>query len=101
MEWAILGFVALVWLISPIILLIALIVARRQVRELRERPFARSIPESSDQPPPVPIAPVLGGGHYAPADLENLGEEVRKKVYQSSGITLEWEIMRVGEYPQD
>jgi UDP-N-acetylenolpyruvoylglucosamine reductase len=26
---------------------------------------------------------------------------VRKKVYQSSGITLEWEIMRVGEYPQD
>lgn len=34
------------------------------------------------------------------ADLENLGEEVRKKVFQSSGITLEWEIMRVGEYPQ-
>jgi len=31
------------------------------------------------------------------ADLENLGEEVRKKVFQSSGITLEWEIMRVGE----
>ena len=35
------------------------------------------------------------------ADLENLGEDVRKKVFQSSGITLEWEIMRVGEYPQD
>ena len=31
------------------------------------------------------------------ADLEELGEEVRKKVYDSSGITLEWEIMRVGE----
>ncbi|MEX0283118.1 MAG: UDP-N-acetylmuramate dehydrogenase [Paracoccaceae bacterium] len=31
------------------------------------------------------------------ADLEGLGEEVRKKVYDSSGITLEWEIMRVGE----
>ena len=30
-------------------------------------------------------------------DLESLGEEVRKKVYAASGITLEWEIMRVGE----
>lgn len=31
------------------------------------------------------------------ADLENLGELVRKRVFQNSGITLEWEIMRVGE----
>ena len=31
------------------------------------------------------------------ADLEGLGEEVRKKVYASSGIRLEWEIKRVGE----
>lgn len=31
------------------------------------------------------------------ADLEGLGEEVRKKVYENSGIELEWEIMRVGE----
>jgi UDP-N-acetylmuramate dehydrogenase len=31
------------------------------------------------------------------ADLEGLGEEVRKKVYDSIGITLEWEIMRVGD----
>jgi UDP-N-acetylmuramate dehydrogenase len=30
-------------------------------------------------------------------DLESLGEEVRKKVYETSGITLEWEIMRVGD----
>ncbi|MGE4611375.1 MAG: UDP-N-acetylmuramate dehydrogenase [Paracoccaceae bacterium] len=30
-------------------------------------------------------------------DLEELGELVRKKVAQNSGITLEWEIMRVGE----
>ncbi len=30
-------------------------------------------------------------------DLERLGEDVRIKVYDSSGITLEWEIMRVGE----
>ncbi|MEM8959613.1 MAG: UDP-N-acetylmuramate dehydrogenase [Pseudomonadota bacterium] len=36
------------------------------------------------------------GGATA-ADLEGLGEEVRKKVYETSGIRLEWEIMRVGE----
>ncbi len=36
------------------------------------------------------------GGATA-ADLENLGEDVRKRVFQNSGITLEWEIMRVGE----
>ena len=36
------------------------------------------------------------GGATA-ADLENLGEEVIKKVYADSGIKLEWEIMRVGE----
>ena len=30
-------------------------------------------------------------------ELESLGEEVRQRVYESSGLTLEWEIMRVGE----
>jgi UDP-N-acetylmuramate dehydrogenase len=35
------------------------------------------------------------GGAKA-ADLENLGELVRKRVLDSTGITLEWEIMRVG-----
>ena len=38
---------------------------------------------------------VNAGGAKA-ADLENLGELVRKKVLESTGITLEWEIMRVG-----
>ncbi len=40
---------------------------------------------------------LINAGGATAADLENLGEEVRKKVFQSSGITLEWEIMRVGE----
>ncbi len=44
---------------------------------------------------------MINAGGATAADLENLGEDVRKKVLQSSGITLEWEIMRVGEYPQD
>lgn len=40
---------------------------------------------------------LINAGGATAADLENLGEEVRKRVFQSSGITLEWEIMRVGE----
>ena len=44
---------------------------------------------------------MINAGGATAADLEKLGEDVRKKVFQSSGITLEWEIMRVGEYLQD
>jgi UDP-N-acetylmuramate dehydrogenase len=40
---------------------------------------------------------MINTGGATAADLEGLGEEVRKKVYENSGITLEWEIMRVGE----
>ncbi|CAN5729816.1 UDP-N-acetylmuramate dehydrogenase [soil metagenome] len=40
---------------------------------------------------------LINAGGASAADLENLGEEVRKKVFESSGIALEWEIMRVGE----
>jgi UDP-N-acetylmuramate dehydrogenase len=40
---------------------------------------------------------LINTGGATAADLEGLGEEVRKRVYQSRGITLEWEIMRVGE----
>lgn len=40
---------------------------------------------------------LINTGDATAADLEGLGEEVRKKVYDSSGITLEWEIKRIGE----
>ena len=40
---------------------------------------------------------LINAGGASAADLEELGEEVRKRVFQHSGITLEWEIMRVGE----
>ena len=40
---------------------------------------------------------LINTGGATATDLENLGEDVRKKVYAASGITLEWEIMRVGE----
>ena len=40
---------------------------------------------------------LINTGTANSADLENLGEYVREKVAQNSGIALEWEIMRVGE----
>jgi UDP-N-acetylmuramate dehydrogenase len=39
---------------------------------------------------------LINAGGASAADLENLGELVRKKVFDSTGVTLEWEIMRVG-----
>jgi len=40
---------------------------------------------------------LTNAGGATAADLESLGELVRKKVYENSGITLQWEIMRVGD----
>lgn len=40
---------------------------------------------------------LTNAGGATAADLEELGELVRKKVYESSGIRLEWEIKRIGE----
>ncbi|WP_370318187.1 UDP-N-acetylmuramate dehydrogenase [Salipiger sp. IMCC34102] len=39
---------------------------------------------------------LTNAGGATAADLEDLGEKVRKEVYADSGLTLEWEIMRVG-----
>lgn len=44
---------------------------------------------------------MINTGDATAADLENLGEEVRKRVFQNSGIDLQWEIMRVGEPAAD
>ena len=40
---------------------------------------------------------LTNAGGATAAELEDLGEEVRKKVYATQGITLQWEIMRVGD----
>jgi UDP-N-acetylmuramate dehydrogenase len=40
---------------------------------------------------------LLNAGGATADDLESLGEEVRKRVFQNSGIELVWEIMRIGE----
>ena len=44
---------------------------------------------------------LVNTGGATAADLEGLGEDVRKRVFQESGIELHWEIMRVGEPARD
>lgn len=39
---------------------------------------------------------MINTGNATAQDLENLGEEVRRRVQQKSGVTLEWEIKRIG-----
>jgi UDP-N-acetylmuramate dehydrogenase len=39
---------------------------------------------------------LINTGEATSADIEALGEEVRRRVYDKTGITLEWEIQRVG-----
>lgn len=39
---------------------------------------------------------LINRGGATAADLEGLGEEVRERVFKATGISLEWEIMRVG-----
>ena len=42
---------------------------------------------------------LINTGTASAADLEALGEEVRRRVKETSGVTLEWEIKRVGRAP--
>ncbi len=44
---------------------------------------------------------LINTGDATAADLEGLGEEVRARVKETSGIELEWEIKRIGRTPAD
>ncbi|MBT2135836.1 UDP-N-acetylmuramate dehydrogenase [Croceibacterium sp. LX-88] len=41
---------------------------------------------------------LINTGDATSADIETLGEEVRRRVSESQGVTLEWEIKRVGRW---
>jgi UDP-N-acetylmuramate dehydrogenase len=44
---------------------------------------------------------LVNTGEASADDLERLGELVRKNVFQSSGLELEWEVIRIGEPKRD
>lgn len=39
---------------------------------------------------------LINRGHASAADIEALGEEVRRRVFETTGVRLEWEIRRIG-----
>ena len=39
---------------------------------------------------------LINTGAATATDIETLGEEVRRRVFEQSGIALEWEIRRIG-----
>lgn len=41
---------------------------------------------------------LLNNGTATAADIENLGEEVRSRVLEATGVTLDWEIRRIGRH---
>ncbi|WP_422641768.1 UDP-N-acetylmuramate dehydrogenase [Zavarzinia sp.] len=41
---------------------------------------------------------LINEGAASAADIEGLGEDVRRRVFETSGVTLEWEIMRLGRH---
>jgi UDP-N-acetylmuramate dehydrogenase len=44
---------------------------------------------------------LINRGQATAADLEALGEEVRRRVLETSGVALEWEIKRIGRPLRD
>jgi UDP-N-acetylmuramate dehydrogenase len=40
---------------------------------------------------------IINTGEATASDIENLGEEVRRRVLENAGVSLEWEIKRIGE----
>ena len=41
---------------------------------------------------------LINTGAATAADIEALGEEVRRRVAEATGVTLEWEIRRIGRH---
>jgi UDP-N-acetylmuramate dehydrogenase len=42
---------------------------------------------------------LINTGAATASDIETLGEEVRRRVYETTGVMLEWEIHRIGIHP--
>ncbi|MBT7613241.1 MAG: UDP-N-acetylmuramate dehydrogenase, partial [Rhodospirillaceae bacterium] len=42
---------------------------------------------------------LINSGKASATELEELGEEVRRRVFESQGVRLEWEIRRIGRHP--
>lgn len=66
--------------------------------ELIDRAGCRGLVRGGAQVSKVHCNFLINTGAASAADLEALGEEVRRRVFETSGVRLEWEIRRIGVY---
>jgi len=64
--------------------------------ELIDKAGCRGMTVGDAQVSPMHCNFLINRGKATAADLEALGEEVRRRVFEASGVTLEWEIKRIG-----
>jgi len=64
--------------------------------ELIEQAGGRGLTRGGAQVSPQHCNFLINTGNATAADLEGLGEEVRRRVLETSGIELQWEIRRIG-----
>ncbi|TPW33588.1 UDP-N-acetylmuramate dehydrogenase [Martelella alba] len=66
--------------------------------ELIDEAGCRALMIGGAQMSPMHCNFMINLGHASAYDLEYLGESVREEVYRHSGILLEWEIKRIGDF---
>ncbi|MEQ8227882.1 MAG: UDP-N-acetylmuramate dehydrogenase [Rhodospirillales bacterium] len=64
--------------------------------ELIDEAGCRGLTRGGAQVSPQHCNFLINTGNATAADLEGLGEEVRRRVLENSGVALEWEIRRIG-----
>ncbi len=64
--------------------------------ELIDKAGCRGLVLGDAQVSPMHCNFLINRGSATAADIETLGEEVRRRVRETSGVTLEWEIKRIG-----
>ena len=69
--------------------------------ELIDRAGCRGLTRGGAQVSELHCNFLINTGEATAADLEALGEEVRRRVHADSGVMLQWEIRRIGEFDPD
>ncbi len=73
----------------------------RKAWELIERAGCRGLSRGGASVSEMHCNFLVNRGDASAGDLESLGEEVRRRVHEATGVTLEWEIRRIGRPGHD
>lgn len=68
--------------------------------ELIEKAGLRGLKRGGAQVSELHCNFLINTGGATAADLEGLGEEIRRRVFEDSGVELEWEIRRIGRHKE-